>query len=362
MNEKINKSKTVMELAHKAMQSKFERNGEDSDRYVTDNRLISLLSLYPDAGPRTLSDLLRQNYGIRMSPSEIITNLKAVFLGNPQEREPLFRWAGEMAKVFKKAAEGDYQSFEQFYRQKSAVPAKTGAKRRAQERILVISLYTLLAGMDECRDLESLMYMGNTKARYCLYDLEDAISKAYGFSVGKSKVKKEEKNGATQKLTYAQALQQIEELEAVIQRTNALLKDLQDEFEEQIEESRVQELTEFFSRLNSDSYGRILDELFLLRKGIKTLRAEHYELPEAINGLMIMATKLLQFTKDSHIDPIMRINTVQEVKASDIEFCIYEGTPFTDKNEVKRVRVISPGWIFRDKDIQISKPRLKEEK
>ena len=48
------------------------------------------------------------------------------------------------------------------------------------------------------------------------------------------------------------------------------------------------------------------------------------------------------------------------VKASDIEFCDYEGTPFADKDDEKIVRVISPGWLYTDKDIQIARPKIKE--
>ena len=75
-----------------------------------------------------------------------------------------------------------------------------------------------------------------------------------------------------------------------------------------------------------------------------------------------MIKKLIQFVKDNHIDPIMKINSVKEVVASDVEFCNYEGTPFMSPEEVKKVRVVSPGWIYKDKELQISRPKVKEEK
>lgn len=57
----------------------------------------------------------------------------------------------------------------------------------------------------------------------------------------------------------------------------------------------------------------------------------------------------------------MKINEVKEVSASDVEFCNYEGNPFTTKEEKKLVKVISPGWIYKDKELQISRPKVKEE-
>jgi len=138
-----------------------------------------------------------------------------------------------------------------------------------------------------------------------------------------------------------------------------MLQDLQDEFEEQLEAGKIKELADFFAMLNSEKYGCILDELLVVRKGVDALRKSNYELPIEINGLLIMVKKLVQFVRDSHIEPMMKIDSIREVSATDIEFCNYEGSPF-DSDKTKRVKVISPGWIYKDKDLQISRPKVKE--
>ena len=140
-----------------------------------------------------------------------------------------------------------------------------------------------------------------------------------------------------------------------------MLQELQDEFDDQIEASKSKELAEFFSKLNSEKYGYILDELLVVRKGIDELRKQNYELPVEINGLLIMVKKLIQFVRDSHIEPIMKVNSVREVKATDVEFCNYEGSPFIAAEDTKKVKVISSGWIYKDKELQISRPKVKEE-
>ena len=53
---------------------------------------------------------------------------------------------------------------------------------------------------------------------------------------------------------------------------------------------------------------------------------------------------------------------VCEGVAADIEFYKYEGSPFADPKEKKKVRVVSPGWVYKDKELQISRPKVKEEK
>ena len=54
-----------------------------------------------------------------------------------------------------------------------------------------------------------------------------------------------------------------------------MLQELQDEFDDQIEASKSKELAEFFSKLNSEKYGYILDELLVVRQ---FLHIGHYVL------------------------------------------------------------------------------------
>ena len=90
------------------------------------------------------------------------------------------------------------------------------------------------------------------------------------------------------------------------------------------------------------------------------LRKTNYELPMELNGILILVKKMIQFVKDNHMDPIMKVNSVREVTAADVELCIYEGSAFMTPEEKKQVKVISPGWMYKDKEIQISRPKVKE--
>jgi len=139
-----------------------------------------------------------------------------------------------------------------------------------------------------------------------------------------------------------------------------LLKDLQDEFDARIKESHQNDLVEFFSRLNSEKYGCILDEVLNARNGVRQLRKKNIPLPPEIGGLFILIERLAQFIRDSEINPIMKPGLVQNMRLDEVESCDYEGSPFLNTKESKRVKVLSPGWIYKDKDVQISRPRLKE--
>ncbi|MBQ4418070.1 MAG: hypothetical protein II870_00420, partial [Synergistaceae bacterium] len=161
----------------------------------------------------------------------------------------------------------------------------------------------------------------------------------------------------------AQDAHKIKQLSSALERANMAMKDLQDEFEERLEEEKAASLTEFFARLNSEQYGCILDELLNVHKGIRALNKQGVELPVEISGLFILIIKLAQFVRDSHIEPIMKVNEVRKIKAEDLLSCEYDGTPFKNNQDEKTVKVLSSGWVYKgDNEIQIARAKLKEVK
>ena len=68
----------------------------------------------------------------------------------------------------------------------------------------------------------------------------------------------------------------------------------------------------------------------------------------------------MEFVEDCGIVQILEIGERMSVQAGELDGYSYEGTPFTGPDEIKRVKVISPGWSVPEKDIVISYPRVKE--
>lgn len=305
---------------------------------------------------------MNDKYGYEMTGDEVIQIFRDRRMANPNERKELLEWADSVAIQFAGAVEGKRDAYDKFEKIRKEPALKNGKKHDSQGRMAAIMIYEKYPEIDLFGDRESLHLLGNVFARYYFDDISNAISEVYGFmqhrETNKKKpiVKENEK-----KLTYEQALKRVDQLENTLERTNTMLQDLQDEFQEQLEASRVKELADFFAKLNSEKYGCILDELLVVRKGIDELRKKNYELPIEINGLLITVKKLIQFVRDSHIEPIMKINSIKEVVASDVEFYNYEGTPFNTPDEKKTVKIVSPGWIYKDKELQISRPKVKEE-
>lgn len=347
------KVKKCIEGIHEGMLRKIRRGGQINEEIIKENRIFSILCNDIDLEPRRCAKIMNEKYGYDLSGNDVIQIFRNQKLSNRMERKEIFQWAEEISASFSLAVEGDQEGYKKLFN-------KGGIKHRTKERIAAIMIYEKHPEIDAFDDSDNLQHLGNALARYFFYDISDSIAMVYGFPLYRDAKKKTEDN--KNQLTYEQALQRIDHLENMLERTNTMLQDLQEEFEQELEASKVKELAEFFAKLNSEKYGCILDELLVIRKGVDQLRKSNYELPIEINGLLIMVKKLIQFVRDSHIEPMMKINSIREVIAADVEFFNYEGSPFITAEEKKTVKVISPGWVYKDKELQISRPKVREEK
>ncbi len=361
INVKDPKVDEVMQGIHEAMLHKIKRGSQVKEEIVMESRIFSVICTDFDLGPTKVAMLMNDKYGYDMTGDEVIQVFRSRRMANPNERKELLQWAENVAVLFSGAISGNKELFDKFEKARKEPALKSGKKHDSQDRMAAIMIYEKYPEIDPFDDTSSLYLLGNTLARYFFYDISDAICDVYGFPQYRENKKKQQSKESEKKLSYDQALRRVEQLENTLERTNTMLQDLQDEFAEQLEASKVKELADFFAKLNSEKYGCILDELLVVRKGVDELRKSNYELPIEINGLLIMVKKLIQFVRDSHIEPVMKINSIREVTASDVEFCNYEGTPFTTPDEKKTVKVVSPGWVYKDKELQISRPKVKEE-
>lgn len=325
----------------------------DSSEYgreVRENRLLKLMCDNWTREPRRYAEDLNRDYGYNLLGDDIIQIFRKNRFAVQDKRSNLFELAIAAANAFAKAltsrTQADYDNY--MSTRKNAIQA---CKSRISERVVCLMLYKKYPEIATGDDFISVEKFGNVFTRYFIYDISDLLKelccgKSKGSSRGEKKDAKQDK---------------IELLENMLNRSDMLLKDLQDEFETRIKESHQDDLVEFFSRLNSDKYGCILDAVLSARNGIRKLRREEkVKLQPEISGLFILIEQLANFIRDSEINPILKLGAVKEMRLEEVENCDYEGSPFLDNTEVKRVKVLSPGWVYKDKDVQIARPRLKE--
>lgn len=151
---------------------------------------------------------------------------------------------------------------------------------------------------------------------------------------------------------------QIADLEREISRLQRVNAMLQSSFDERLEEEKQAAYRHFFSRLNSDNYGHILDLLLESNKELRALRRSGEPLPPIFDSVYPLVMQLMAFVRDSDIAPIMPLGQPRDVCVGELDSCEYIGRPFASETETRRVETVSPGW--RMGDIRISDPVVRE--
>ena len=344
--------KKFIENLHKSVERKNKNLSSSSyDDYILENRVIKLFCEVKNLDPRRCAEEMNDRYNTNLTNDGVIRVLKSNRLSYQAKRAELINWAEEISESFAKALEShkpkDYDSF-MTLRSKN-IQTRDDERYKIQERIACLMIYVRHPEIDADNDAEIIEKFGNVYMKHLLYDASDFLKNICLKS--KSNSKGDKKDAQQEK---------VELLENMLNRSDMMLKDLQDDFDARIKESHQNDLVEFFSRLNSEKYGSILDAVLSARSGVRQLRKEKVQLPPEIGGLFILIERLAQFIRDSEINPILKPGSIQTMHFEEIESCDYEGSPFLNTNEVKKVKVLSPGWVYKNKDVQIARPRLKE--
>ena len=344
--------KRFIENLHKAVERKNKNLSETTyDDYVLENRVLKLFCEDKTFDPRRLAEEMNYRYDTELGGDNVVKILKANRLSYQSKRAELIDWAEDTVEAFARALESHRQKDYEDYmtlRNKS-VQTRDDERYKIQERIACLMFFVRHPELDSGTDAETIEKFGNVYMKHLLYDISDFL---------KNICIKQKNNSRGDKKDSQQ--EKIDLLENMLTRSDMMLKDLQDDFDARIKESHQNEMVEFFSRLNSEKYGCILDAVLSARNGVRQLRRDKVQLHPEIGGLFILIERLAQFIRDSEINPILKPGAVKEMRLEEVESCDYEGSPFLNTNEVKRVKVLSPGWVYKNKDIQISRPRLKE--
>ncbi|MGN0607311.1 MAG: hypothetical protein ACI4JM_12390 [Oscillospiraceae bacterium] len=341
------------ELIIKSLNKEITRKATSATAYDVslENYIILELCRNPSITPSDISYKLESN-GIYKDANEIISILRSdhFFLGNPTVRKEFFEKINALAETIVNIMHDceNPENIEKLDNIKFKDYVIEKAKGQYIHKIIIIAVFN---AEPELRDSECFRLLLNTFGKtYCIHLIASLMQKIRQLS----------------QLDISQPQKKLtenEKIEALMEendRVNQMLAELNDEFAERLEKIKRQELTEFFSMLNSEKYNFIIDEMFLLRKGFNALRKKNYELPPEIMGIAVAMNNFMQLIKDVGIAPMIMPETVMEVTMEHIDDYQYQGTPFTDIHQKKKVLVVSPGWIWKEKDLIISRPKVRE--
>lgn len=160
------------------------------------------------------------------------------------------------------------------------------------------------------------------------------------------------------------AEERIQALEFQLQTTKSTLQFIQRSLDDMVQnvaqksvEAKDEAIADFFTQLNSERYGRLLDNALLVDQKLTELRKAKYRFPVEIMAIPMIIKNFMAFIKGIGFEPIRLMNEEFEASADDLTYVVYEGTPFQD-GERKLVQVRCPGW--KRGGVIISQPVVKE--
>ncbi|MBR1418494.1 MAG: hypothetical protein IJ576_05980 [Synergistaceae bacterium] len=367
----------------------------DDEKVIESNRLFRLVLENPELDPGDYAAEMSKRYKYNIGGGRVLGMFRDLVIASPEKRVKLCSWAEKVAELFIQCVisrkRSDFEKLVELKAEGKKIIYRRKMLYDILNRAVCLTLYTKCPELNINDDIEKLEKFGSVYAKYFWAEIEDLLedycvesdsegvkkSAKSDININKAKdIKSENENIKAKEakddkdidikddelaLAYEQERRKVKQLSSALERANMAMEDLQTEFEERLEEEKAANLTEFFARLNSEKYGCILDELLNVHKGIRGLNKQGVELPVEISGLFILIVKLAQFVRDSHIEPIMKVNEIRKITAEDLLSCEYDGTPFKDNNDEKSVKVLSSGWVYKgENEIQIARPKLKE--
>lgn len=316
-----------------------EISSQQRNPFTDENRMLLLCSANPQLEPREIGEQFTARYGAlhngkTLNGDGVIRMLRLCRLAHAEEREELLSAANDAAAVLLHALAGS---------KKAQTQLQLAHKHPNFKRLVLLSMLRQSNQLSRSPAADCILRMNKDFSREALDFLVDQLAPA-----------------PSDAAVLDEKQQEIDALRASLSRTKKLLADLQESFDIQLEESRQQIEEDFISQLNAAEYGYILDQMAAASQGFQRMRRENVRIPVEIRSMQTLVRRLHEFIEDCGVTAITESGICLDVTAEQAAKYQYEGSPFSDSREVKRVEIVSPGWEIKEKDMVLAQPRIRE--
>lgn len=146
-----------------------------------------------------------------------------------------------------------------------------------------------------------------------------------------------------------------------LELVQAMLDELNETVDETAAEAKKAAIVSFYTSMNSDIYGHLLDSIELVDRRLVLLKENKVKVIPQLLPLTIVFKQLSNFIKDSGIVPIDTTGREFFAEVEELAEYTYIGTPFSDDDQKKKVIVEKPGWKYGNVVISLPTVREKEE-
>lgn len=302
--------------------------------FTSENRVLAFACQDPKADPGVIAERYTECFGDyngeELTRNGVIRAFRRCRLADA-EREQIFAKAIQLGEKLAQILDSGT----------GTMPPTEGNSQRKRLALLMMAERSKLVKKADAYD--TIFRLNRTFAAECFDNLVDLLHPA------PTPITQEEKEQ-----------REVVRMRVSLERTNKLLRDLQESFDEQLAESRQEEQEKFMSLLNSDKYGHILDLLAVAQNGFYRMRREKKPVPIELRNIQTLVRRLLEFVEDCGVTSMQEVGMRMNMNARQLDSFQFEGTPFLNEQESKTVEVISPGWQIPDRHIIISFPRVRE--
>ncbi len=328
----------------------IEISGQQRSSFLDENRFLLISIEHPTSSDNELGEIFIQKYGVyrgsgKLSAFTVGELLRKYGLSALRKRESYIPMIRKHTDFILRALEGDESAINSL--------KKEGLYNSQLKRLVLLVVIIQLANNISAEFYNSIMRLNKTFAEECFNAIYSTITKA-------DKSSNATLNKSVSQKAKSEQSEESEKLRTSLERTKLLLKNLQENFETQLEESKTEEQEKLLSLLNSEKYGYILDLLFSTKKGFSQMRQKKIPVPMELKNVQTLTRRLSEFFEDFGIEPIRELNEELIITSNDTEKYQYEGSPFKNSGETKLVEIVSPGWQIADRDIILSNPKVRE--
>ena len=368
---------TVMEEELKIAEEQLKeyKKGRNKSTYewITVYGSLVYPGLHPHEVYDKLQDIFIKESGI--SYDDYCNLLHSSNLNNDEKRRYVLSVVESGITLLKKALDGDKESILKF----SEFTETLERRDRKNGRYYFIGKYMIVFMLFIDPEFKSNRYQlvaCTFGARYCnklLRNIRNRLIKENGLTRKKKSARDVliETENVLSESAKAEGMAVGDEYEQLqfkyincknsLELVQAMLDELNETVDETAAEAKKAAIVSFYTSMNSDIYGHLLDSIELVDRRLVLLKENKVKVVPQLLPLTIVFKQLSNFIKDSGIVPIDTTGREFFAEVEELAEYTYIGTPFSADDQKKKVIVEKPGWKYGNVVISLPTVREKEE-
>lgn len=292
-----------------------------------------------------------------LEDNDIRTRAENAKLSDRTVRGDLAAWTMNVVEQIYNGMAGDAEAIKKAETMVAGKYAETEKYHHAQEQFVLSAMFEWIPELMGTDERECLLKLGRRYSVVCLKNILNSIAYDIAESNGNPEIEQMTDLSALRREVYL-ARKELQEYRELVEAADA-------DFEDKLEELKQQEIVSFFSALNNEKYGFLIDSLYLQKKACMDLKKNGEKLPYAVEGIPAFMDRLLGFLRDAGIAPASKFapHSTQKLTLKQMEGCRFEPLPDRKEpikeGEVVTVTVLSSGWKLGN--TIISYPVLQED-